>query len=404
MMDPTYPVHTHARGQVCLLCEEALHGPMYRITADLSFADAAQRFIDSLTAPGPHRYRKAKTLKDYSAKIKALNVFFAELPLEKIHLGHFREYQVARAENRPDATSPIRAWKKGRSQGPFDSEAEALLWIKAHGMGYTIVRTPWAAPAGADLINGELYIVQRLMTLAGLWTPLMTQQYERYQADDEEIPKAMTGEQQELFLSVAKSRPEWHTLYCYSVLALHLCWSSDEMRAIRQGDINLAYQVIAVNRKAGKNRHRRRETPITDPEAMWALEELLRRSRELVGTSPELYLFPWSDRGRQWDGTRHMGETGLRKQFDAVREIAGVPWFGFNAFRHTGCTRLAEAGTPMPIIQARAGHCSPKMTEHYLWIMEGAERRAVERASDYHRKPIANVVPIAQPRRLRFGR
>jgi integrase len=38
-----------------------------------------------------------------------------------------------------------------------------------------------------------------------------------------------------------------------------------------------------------------------------------------------------------------MGESGIRKQFEAVREAAGVPCFNPNGWRHTAITRMAEA-------------------------------------------------------------
>ncbi len=77
--------------------------------------------------------------------------------------------------------------------------------------------------------------------------------------DECEIPKALSPEEQERFLEVAASRPEWEVVYWYSLLAVHIAFSSDEIRTLQQGDINITHQIIAVNRKAGKNKYRRRE-------------------------------------------------------------------------------------------------------------------------------------------------
>jgi integrase len=73
-----------------------------------------------------------------------------------------------------------------------------------------------------------------------------------------------------------------------------------------------------------------------------------------------------------------MSETGIRKQFDAVRDAAGLHWFPQNGWRHTAITRFAEAGIPIATIMARAGHCSPKMTAHYTHISMQAERIAMQ--------------------------
>ena len=150
------------------------------------------------------------------------------------------------------------------------------------------------------------------------------------------------------------------------------------MRTLRQGDVNLKQQIIAVNRKAGKNKHRRREVPITDGTCLWAIGKLLERSRELAGESPELYVFPARASRGHFNGSFHMGQTGIRKQFEAVRDAAGVPWFQLNGWRHTAITRMAEAGIPIATMMARAGHCSPKMSAHYTHISTQAERMALQ--------------------------
>jgi integrase len=151
------------------------------------------------------------------------------------------------------------------------------------------------------------------------------------------------------------------------------------MRTLRQGDVNLNHQIIAVNRKAGKNRFRRREVPLTDGSCLWAVQKLMERSYELVGKSPELYLFPSRVVRNQFNGNFHMSETGVRKQFEAIRDLAAVPWFRLNGWRHTAITRMAEAGVPIATIMARAGHCSPKMSAHYTHISSQAERFAMQR-------------------------
>jgi integrase len=152
--------------------------------------------------------------------------------------------------------------------------------------------------------------------------------------------------------------------------------------------MNLRHQILAVNRRYGKNKWRRREIPITDSRCEWALERLLDRSIELVGKSPEHYLFPFRIRVNHFDGLHHMGDTGIRKQFDGVRNAANLRWFRQNGWRHTAITRFAEAGVPIATIMARAGHCSPKMTAHYTHISMQAERLAMQ---SMQRKPVISA-------------
>lgn len=163
------------------------------------------------------------------------------------------------------------------------------------------------------------------MRLSGCWTSELERYYNRLIEGESEIPRALEPDEQENFLDVAESNPEWHIVFWYSLLALHTGFSSDELRTLRQGDINLRHQIIAVNRRHGKNKCCRREIPIADSRCVWALERLMDRSCELAGRSPEMHLFP-----ARVNGSRHMGETGIRKQFEAVRKAAQVPWFRLN--------------------------------------------------------------------------
>jgi integrase len=317
-----------------------LHGCQIRL--DMSFAEAAAAFdewLSSPLSPDQARYRSKGTMRDCRTKIKALNKFFGPLKLSRIHLGQIREYQKARFSND---------------------------------------RNIWAHPAGADKINQEMGLMLRIMRLGNAFTSDIEKYYQTLQVDECEIPKALSQEEEERFLGVAASRPEWAIVYWYSLLAVHIAFSSDEIRTLRQGDINLTHQIVAVDRRAGKNKYRRREVPLTEPRCIWALDRLMERSYRLAGRSPEMHLFPKRLARNQFDGSYHMGETGIRKQFEAVRDAAGVPWFHLNGWRHTAITRMAEAGIPIATIMARAGHCSPKMTAHYTHISMQAERMAMQ--------------------------
>ena len=69
-----------------------------------------------------------------------------------------------------------------------------------------------------------------------------------------------------------------------------------------------------------------------------------------------------------------MTGSGLKKLWEEVREASGLPWFRMYDTRHSGATRLAEAGVPTEIIVARMGHCSDQMRRHYTHISSEAQR------------------------------
>lgn len=326
----------------------------------MKFSEAAQSFLNTRTAPITHgrvQYISNATFKDYRKKLKALGVFFADTRLEDIHIGSFTEYQDRRAR----------------------------------GEGYTrkIGRNIVQSPAGAQKINAELSLMERILKLAGTWTPELEQFYLPFQVMETDVPRSLSQEQQDHFLMTASSRQEWHPIWWYSLVALDLTFSSDEMRTIRQGDVNLTHQIVGVNRRYGKNKFRRRDVPIADGACVWALQRLLERAKDLVGNQPHFYLFPGRIVRNVFDGETHMSETGLRKPFEAVREKSEVPWFQLNGWRHTAITRLAEAGVPIATIMRRAGHVTPKMSEHYTHISEQAERLAVGAA--FQRKPVISI-------------
>ena len=349
------PGHLH-----CAACLEARKLFTRTVSASMRFTEASQAFLQSRTAPvnpGRSRFVSKRTFRDYAYYLKTLGTFFGELPLDQIHTGHIVEYQrrrslgegfVRRIGNRKDA--------------------------------------PWIpSPAGSQKINAEIGVLKRLMKMAGLWPEEgeLDTCYVPFQVVEPERQRALSPDEQDRFLVVAGSNPAWAPVWWYSLVASHLCFSSDEMRTIRIGDINLTHQIIGVNRLYGKNRYRRREIPICESGCVWALERLIERARELGGGGPQHFLFPFRAKRGVYDADRPMSETGLRKQFDAVREAAGVAWFPFNGWRHTAITRLAEAGVPIATIMQRSGHVTFEMSEHYTHISEQAHRLAITNASKH---------------------
>jgi integrase len=366
--------------------------PFRPLSLSMSFTEAASAFLDSRTAPvTPSRvqYIGKGTFKDYAKKLKALGIFFGSFRLEEINLGHLIEYQRARSTG--------------------DGFTRKL--------GKVVVQSP----AGAAKINAELGLLQRLLKQTFGAIPKRTSWEEAnrppdlrltafaqnlaqietfylpFQTVDADIPRALSPQEQDHFMKVASSNPEWYPIWWYSLAAVHLTFSSDEMRTIRIGDINLTHQIVGVNRRYGKNKFRRRDVPISDGACIWALTRLIERARTLGGGEPHHFLFPGRMVRNVFDPDTHMSETGLRKPFEAVRAAAEVPWFQLNGWRHTAITRLAEAGVPIATIMQRAGHVTSKMSEHYTHISEQAGRMAIAGAAN--RKPVISV----QASKLRRG-
>jgi hypothetical protein len=150
-----------------------LHG--CQILPEMAFETAAATFDEWLSGPISHGhscYRSRTTMRDCRTKVKALSKFFGPLKLQAIHAGHLREYQKMRFSNE---------------------------------------RNLWAHPCGANRINAELGLLQRIMRLGNAYTSDIEKYYMALQVDECEIPKALSPEEQERFLEVAASRPDWQS-------------------------------------------------------------------------------------------------------------------------------------------------------------------------------------------------
>ena len=161
------PACDHLRETV-LLCSA--------VSAEKTFRDASARWLESRELSGSFdraRYVRPRTLKDDRAYVKALNAFFAELPLCQIHAGHLRQYQVERSKR-----------------------------------------------VAAMKVNQELSVMRRILTAASLWTPQLEAAYDPLRIEAADVPRAMSPDEQAHFLQVAASRKRWELAYWYALVAL----------------------------------------------------------------------------------------------------------------------------------------------------------------------------------------
>jgi len=303
------------------------------------------------------RYISERTEWDYRQYARALAKFFGALRLEDIHSGHFHEYHRARA----------------------------------------VCDGPWDLPAGPNRIRKEVGMLKTIMQAAGAWTKELEENFEPLQAVENDIPRALTPEQQDTFLRTAASRVEWQVVYWYSVLGLQTTAATNEMRGISLLDMNLQQRVVLI--RDAKNKYRTRTIPLETDEVIWCCERLIERAYSLGSDAPHHKLFPFRVKRGHFDPCKAMTESGIKKLWDEVRREAGVPWFCEYGLRHTGCTRMAEAGVPIPVIMSYTGHMSRKMLQHYTSISLMAKRRwaAVVWSPDMAAKrPVARETTLMQ--------
>jgi hypothetical protein len=319
---------------------------------ELIFSSAAQTWIESRTvkAPGSRsRYVSERTIWDYEQYARALNRMFAVTPL-----GEF-------AKNGPGM---VRTYHRLRSIGFDPDDPQGPKWEK---------------PAGPNKINQEIGLLCRVLKYAGCWTTEMEEKYEPLQRVENDTQRAMTPEEQAHWLETAASNDRWLLIWLYSILGLHSTCSTNELRDLQLGDVNIFSRILSVRPASSKNKYRTRTVPLT-PEALWACERLIERARSLGATSPNHHLFPFRVAPNVYDPARGMSDSGLRKPWDEVRKKSGILYVRPYDLRHCGLTRLAEAGVPIQVMMDMAGHVSRRMQSHYVHISEQAKRIAVESA------------------------
>lgn len=310
------------------------------LTPDLTFAEAFTLWIERRMLPNAGawtnaRYISPRTERDLRQYARAAGMFFGELRLAEIHAGHLREYQRARAV--------------------CDRSAAA-----------------WHERAGANLIRKEVQTVMRVMRAAGAWTEHHESLFEPVQAAEAAEAHALSPEEQHRWLHTAASRAEWRVVYWYSLVAIQTTAATNEMRGIRLGDVFLEQGTLQI--REGKNKHRVRMIPLPSPECAWALAQLAERAERLGASGPHCFLFPRHVTRERYDAAQPMSVWGLRRHWDEVQAAAGLPEFTPYHTRHTGLTRMAEAGVPLAVAMSFAGHISPRMQQRYVAISMAAKR------------------------------
>jgi integrase len=283
-------------------------------------------------------YITQTTVSGLKNEAKSLSYFFKDLRLKEIHLGHLREYQQGRA---------------------FCDKSMA----------------DWKKPAGPAIIRKEMMLMIRILKAAACWTEDQAASFGMVAPLERDVQRAMSPDEQALFLRTANSRVEWQHIYWYAIVALQTTASTNELRGLRLGDIMLDQGVLQIRRESSKNKYRIRTIPLETREVFWALSQLVARAKGRGSTLPIHYLFPKRHGKRRYDPNQHMTGTGITVPWCEVRAAAGLPWLRMYDLRHTAITRMAEAGTPIQVIMSYAGHMTLRMQQHYTTISLMAKRK-----------------------------
>jgi len=335
----------------------------------------------------PGRYLKETTEKSYTQYASTLKLFFGEMPMGTIRQGNLRQYQ----RDRLMGADPFLRYRR-----PQDARERVVKGVRVPAKG----KTP--CPVKPKKVNQELALLKRVMQTSGTWNLELDAWYKHHRLaeEEEDTQRALEPDEQEVWLKACASRARWQLVHWYSLLAIGCTLSTNELSYLRLGDVSLQHCTITITGKGVKCRGRRRVIAMLTADELWAAEKLIERAREECGCgSPQHYLFPFRGRGRQgtWDPTKPMSQSGLKREWEEVRDATNLTWFRRYDCRHTGGTKLALDGWRPAQIKARMGHITDQMMEHYTHISEGAQRREHERiALQRQQEAFAKIGPRSE--------
>ena len=184
-----------------------------------------------------------------------------------------------------------------------------------------------------------------------------------------EVPRAKESQRPVPFLSaeevaglIAATRDQRFAVFLRVLADTGLRRS--EALALEWSDIDFARRCVLV--RESKNR-RPRQVELTDA-ASDALRSLVPQ-RTVAASADRIFVWPeWQQRGPQ----------AVSSRFKTAARRAGRPTLRLHDLRHGFCSRLAQAGVPLPTIAALAGHTTWLTTQRYAsHLPEGATRDAI---------------------------
>lgn len=188
-------------------------------------------------------------------------------------------------------------------------------------------------------------------------------------------------QQQRLLQECARSRSR--SLHVAVVLALTTCMRHQEIRTLRWTQIDFSKRLLTVGQSktdAGTGRHLPLNQTCAALLTQWA--------KQFPSRKPTEYVFPTERYGAAGnnfsrcvyhvDPTKPIGD--WKEAWEAAKKRAGVEC-RFHDLRHTGCTRMLEAGVPFAVVAEVMGWSAStaiRMAKRYGHIGQSARIQAMQ--------------------------
>lgn len=240
--------------------------------------------------------------------------------------------------------------------------------------------------AAPKTVNLEVATVRAILKKNRLWFAIQPDVRMLRTTDD--VGRAISREEESALLKSCQSSRS-RSLYTAVVLALNTCMRYSELRLLTWQQVNFATRTLTVGAsktEAGAGRM----IPLNDRAfavlSFWASLFPSRESIHYVFQFEKYGLAQREDMRRgitsvcvhSTDPTKPIGR--WKEAWEAAKIRAGVQC-RFHDLRHTGCTRMLEAGIPFSVVASIMGwsaSTSVRMAKRYGHIGQTAQRKAVD--------------------------
>ncbi len=234
--------------------------------------------------------------------------------------------------------------------------------------------------AAPKTINLEVGTLRAILRKYRLWANIQPDVKMLRVADD--VGRAIDGEEETSLLDACRAS-RLRSLYPAVTLALNTCMRYSELRLLRWKQVDLSGHGLTVGKSktdAGEGRFIPLNSRAMGVLGWWAAQ--------FPDRLPDHCVFPSEHYGAaggtftacvyKTDPMRPIGR--WKEAWEAAKIRAGVSC-RFHDLRHTGCTRMLEAGVPFAVVAELMGWSAStaiRMSKRYGHIGQNARRQAIE--------------------------
>ena len=237
--------------------------------------------------------------------------------------------------------------------------------------------------AAPKTVNLEVGTLRAILRKNRLWASI--QPDVRMLRAREDIGRAISRDEETALLEACRASRS-RSLYPAVLIALNTCMRYSELRLLRWGQVDLNACTLIVGQSKTES-GTGRLLPLNDR----AVAILGFWASLFPKCQPNHFVFPAERYGASGDGvavvydsdpTRPIGR--WKEAWESAKVRAGVVC-RFHDLRHTGCTRMLEAGVPFSVVATIMGWSASttvRMARRYGHIGQSAQRQAVKALND----------------------